>query len=109
MDKRIWLEPGKPNFPIEATNMKKATDDLGKKCINCDFFGHFKLEFPYSLEVEKVIITTQREQRETQYLHFREDVVQLRPRADVAQEHAIDLWSEVLLGNGVILQQTKVR
>lgn len=59
--------------------------------------------------MEKVIITTQREQRETQYLHFREDVVQLRPRADVAQEHAIDLWSEVLLGNGVILQQTKVR
>lgn len=35
-------------------------------------------------------------------------MVQLRPRADVAQEHAIDLWSEVLLGNGVILQQTKV-
>lgn len=89
--------------------MKKATDDLGKKCINCDFLDILNWEFPYSLEVEKVIITTQREQRETQYLHFREDVVQLRPRADVAQEHAIDLWSEVLLGNGVILQQTKVR
>lgn len=41
-------------------------------------------------------------------LHVREDVVQLRPGADVAQKHVIHFWSEVLLGDGVILQQTTV-
>lgn len=40
------------------------------------------------------------------FLHFREDVVQLWSRADVTQEHAVNLWSEVLLGDGVILQMT---
>lgn len=33
-------------------------------------------------------------------------MVQLRSGADVAQEHVVDLWSEIFLGYGVILQQT---
>lgn len=41
------------------------------------------------------------------FLHVREDVVQLGPRADVAQEHVVDLWIEILLGDGVILLQTR--
>lgn len=45
------------------------------------------------------------EVRETRYLHVWKDVVQLGPWADVAQEHVIHLWSEVLLGDGVILQR----
>lgn len=44
--------------------MKRTTDDLGKKYINYDFFDILNWEFPYSLEVEKVIITTHRENRE---------------------------------------------
>lgn len=49
---------------------------------------------------------SQTQWRETWFLHVREDVVQLRSGADVAQEHVVDLWSEIFLGNGVILQQT---
>lgn len=44
--------------------------------------------------------------REARLLHFREDVVQLRPGADVVQEHAVDLWGKIFLGDGVILQRT---
>lgn len=39
------------------------------------------------------------------FLHVGEDVVQLRSGADVAQKHAVDLRSEILLGDGVILRQ----
>lgn len=39
------------------------------------------------------------------FLHFREDVIQLRPGTDVAQKHVVDLWSEIFLGDGVILQE----
>lgn len=40
------------------------------------------------------------------FLHVGEDVVQLRSRTDVAHKHVVDLWSEIFLGDGVILQQT---
>lgn len=33
-------------------------------------------------------------------------MVQLRSGADVAQEHVVDLWIEILLWDGVILLQT---
>ena len=50
---------------------------------------------------------SKRQLRETQLLHITEDVVQLRSGADVAQKHVINLWSEVFLGDGVILQKTR--
>lgn len=34
-------------------------------------------------------------------------MVKLGPRANVVQEHVVDLWSEVFLGYRVVLQQTK--
>lgn len=42
-------------------------------------------------------------------LHFRENVVQLRSRADVAEKHAVDLRSEIFLWDGITLQQTKAQ
>lgn len=62
-------------------------------------------QFLYSLEPGK---TFTRQVRETWSLHVREDVVQLRTGADVAQKHVIHLWSEVFLGDRVILQKTTV-
>lgn len=65
--------------------------------LNCEFLD--------SLEPTKMFKT---QVRETWSLHVREDVVQLRPGADVAQKHVIHLWGEVFLGDGVILQQITV-
>ena len=39
-------------------------------------------------------------------LHFREDVVQLWSGADAAEERLVHLWSKVLLGEGVVLENT---
>lgn len=33
-------------------------------------------------------------------------MVQLRSGADVVQEHVVDIWSEIFLRDGIILQQT---
>lgn len=44
--------------------------------------------------------------RKQQSLHFREDVVQLWSRADVAEKHVVDLWSEIFWWDGVTLWHT---
>lgn len=38
-------------------------------------------------------------------LHFGENVIQLWSRADIAEEHVVDLWSEIFLWDGVTLWQ----
>ena len=65
------------------------------------FFGDCQDEYFPDRPLKK-----QTQLRKTWFLHFGEDVVQLRPGTNVVQEHIIDLWSEVFLGDGVVLQQT---
>ena len=40
------------------------------------------------------------------FLHVRENVVQVGSRTDVAHKLVVDLWSEIFLGDGIILQTT---